>query len=310
MENGKEFDKDRERAEIFDALGHPTRILILKALSESPLGFADLKKKTGLDSSGHLQHHLTKLNGLIKTDAYGKYCLSDQGKDALITVQTVENSSPKNAAEEKNVNRHFKMRRWLKPAVVLLVVLLLASSAVAIFEYTQTANLHVIYRNIAVGEFVQLNSDSSLTNYVANITDGQTVVGSIFFRITSASANSSNADSHQSTCQLIAKPNYQIDSLTLTFSSEQQQSLSITVQPFGQGYPPVNFYTDNLSTIFSVNNLGAFYGTNTENFVFNLSADPELGQINIAADLSMHHTTNPLTELKTQAQLTATIPTG
>ena len=69
---------------IFDALGHPTRIQILKVLSEGSLGFADLKKKTGIESSGHLQHHLTKLNGLIKTDEYGKYCLSDEGKDALL----------------------------------------------------------------------------------------------------------------------------------------------------------------------------------------------------------------------------------
>ena len=93
MEDEGQVEKDRQRAEVFDALGHPTRIVILKALSEGALGFADLKKKTAIDSSGHLQHHLTKLNGLIKTDEYGKYCLSDQGKDALLTVQTVENAS-------------------------------------------------------------------------------------------------------------------------------------------------------------------------------------------------------------------------
>jgi len=34
---------------------------------------------------------LNKLDGLIKTDVNGKYCLSDQGKDALLAVQTVEN---------------------------------------------------------------------------------------------------------------------------------------------------------------------------------------------------------------------------
>ena len=80
------IDEDRKRAEVFDALGHPTRILILKALTEGPLGFADLKKKTHIDSSGHLTHHLNKLNGLIKTDEYGQYCLSDQGKDAFDAV--------------------------------------------------------------------------------------------------------------------------------------------------------------------------------------------------------------------------------
>jgi DNA-binding transcriptional ArsR family regulator len=40
MDEGKEFEVDRQRAEVFDALGHPTRITILKALNEGPLGLA------------------------------------------------------------------------------------------------------------------------------------------------------------------------------------------------------------------------------------------------------------------------------
>jgi DNA-binding HxlR family transcriptional regulator len=89
----EDVERDRQRAEVFDALGHPTRITILKTLSEGSMGFADLKKRIGIDSSGHLQHHLNKLDGLIKTDEHGKYCLSDQGKDALLTVQTVEKTA-------------------------------------------------------------------------------------------------------------------------------------------------------------------------------------------------------------------------
>ena len=87
MEDERQIESDRQRAEVFDALAHPTRIVILKALSEGALGFADLKKKTAIESSGHLQHHLTKLNSLIKTDEYGKYCLSDHGKDAFLTYK-------------------------------------------------------------------------------------------------------------------------------------------------------------------------------------------------------------------------------
>jgi DNA-binding HxlR family transcriptional regulator len=85
------IEEDRQRAEVFDALGHPTRIIILKALNERAMGFAELKKRVNIQSSGHLQHHLSKLDGLIETDGNGKYCLSDQGKDALLAVQTVEN---------------------------------------------------------------------------------------------------------------------------------------------------------------------------------------------------------------------------
>jgi DNA-binding HxlR family transcriptional regulator len=133
MEDQKQVEQDRQRAEVFDALGHPTRLLILKVLSEGSLGFADLKKKTAIESSGHLQHHLTKLDGLIKTDEYGKYCLSDEGKDALITVQTVESSSPEIAKR-----RHrFNTKIGLVTISLLLVGLLVATSIIAVNSYYQ-----------------------------------------------------------------------------------------------------------------------------------------------------------------------------
>ncbi len=96
-------EEDRKRAEVFDALSHPTRIMLLKALSDEPLGFADLKKKLGIESSGHLQHHISKLGGLIKTDDYGKYTLSDQGKDALHSVDTVESVARVKASENEQL---------------------------------------------------------------------------------------------------------------------------------------------------------------------------------------------------------------
>jgi DNA-binding transcriptional ArsR family regulator len=136
MEDQSQIERDRQKAEVFDALGHPTRILILKVLREGSLGFADLKKKTSIDSSGHLQHHLTKLNGLIKTE-YGKYCLSDEGKDALLTVQTVENSSSKKEVKGKGY-KHFRLT--LKPVAFLLATLLIVSSIIAVYEYNQAAD--------------------------------------------------------------------------------------------------------------------------------------------------------------------------
>jgi DNA-binding HxlR family transcriptional regulator len=139
----KQMDTDRQRAEVFDALGHPTRILILKVLSDGAVGFADLKKKTAIESSGHLQHHLTKLNGLIKTDEYGKYCLSDEGKDALLTVQTVEHSSP-----QVGGHRHrFNTKTAFITISLLLVGLLIVSSVIAVIAFNQTEALK---RNNAV----------------------------------------------------------------------------------------------------------------------------------------------------------------
>ena len=48
----KQMDTDRQHAEVFDALGHPTRILILKVLNDGAVGFADLKKKTAITPKG------------------------------------------------------------------------------------------------------------------------------------------------------------------------------------------------------------------------------------------------------------------
>jgi DNA-binding HxlR family transcriptional regulator len=136
----EKVDEDRRRAEVFDALSHPVRIMILKALNEESLGFADLKKKLGIESSGHLQHHINKLSGLIKTDDYGKYALSDQGKDALHSVNTVESLAGSKANE--NEKAHTSRRNVvLKSTVVVLALLLALSSALAVFEYNNVLSL-------------------------------------------------------------------------------------------------------------------------------------------------------------------------
>lgn len=108
-------------------MGHPTRIVILKALSEGFLSFAELKKKTGIQSSGHLQHHITKLDNLVKTDEYGRYCLTEQGKDALRTVGTVENTTD----EKKN----HKLRISSKKLAALLLIAIIGSSIGTFWVY-------------------------------------------------------------------------------------------------------------------------------------------------------------------------------
>jgi len=119
-------EQDTDRAEVFDALGHPTRISILKLLSHEALSFADLKKKTDIESSGHLQHHLTKLDGLIKTDEHGNYRLSDTGNDALFVMQTVETVSRKGRRRLRPNSR--KSRMILSTIVVVLAAILVVST--------------------------------------------------------------------------------------------------------------------------------------------------------------------------------------
>jgi DNA-binding transcriptional ArsR family regulator len=117
----EDVEKDRQRAEVFDALGHPTRITILKALDETPLGFADLKKRLNIESSGHLQHHLSKLGNLTKIDERGRYCLSEYGKDALFAVQTVEK------VVEPRIKRMGHYSKGTAGLLLLLALLLLVA---------------------------------------------------------------------------------------------------------------------------------------------------------------------------------------
>jgi parallel beta-helix repeat protein len=187
------IDEDRKRAEVFDALGHPTRILILKALNEGPLGFADLKKKAHIDSSGHLTHHLNKLNGLIKTDEYGKYCLSDQGKDALLTVQTVENvadSTAKNGRVTSSVATDSK-RTVLKFIAIGLAVLLIASTAINIYEYTQVTTLqnHISEQDSTINQLQMALNDLTGQN-----NSGMLIVPDNYPTIQSAINSASSGD--------------------------------------------------------------------------------------------------------------------
>ena len=83
-------DRDFLTAELFEAVSHPTRIQILRILSREPLGFAELKRKLGISSSGNLSHHLNKLVTLVETNAQGKYKITDQGHEALFAIRATQ----------------------------------------------------------------------------------------------------------------------------------------------------------------------------------------------------------------------------
>ena len=61
---------------------------ILRSLENGPMSFSELKREVGIESSGHLQFHLGKLAGLIKTDESGSYVLTEDGRGALNVAQT------------------------------------------------------------------------------------------------------------------------------------------------------------------------------------------------------------------------------
>src|SRR5271166_3847845 len=75
------------KAEVFEALGHPTRIRILQELSSGPLTYSELKRAAGMESNGLLTFHLGKLRGLVRLNPEGNYALTDEGREALRMVE-------------------------------------------------------------------------------------------------------------------------------------------------------------------------------------------------------------------------------
>jgi DNA-binding transcriptional ArsR family regulator len=119
---------DRTRAELFDALGHPVRIRILHALEDGPLGFSDLRRKVGLESGGHLQFHLGKLDGLVQTTADNTYMLTDDGREALRIVST-QAASSRGLSDEKQQGGKIIVSRAILVGLIAAVLLLASVAA-------------------------------------------------------------------------------------------------------------------------------------------------------------------------------------
>lgn len=134
----KEDDSDFNvaRAELFEAMGHPNRIRILKALSERPLGFSELKRAVGMESSGLLSFHLEKLTHLVKTTAEGNYALTDDGHEALRMAETMRSNS--SSVEGKRFARPVNPERVL---VAGLLIGLIVVGAVAVYQQQEIAHL-------------------------------------------------------------------------------------------------------------------------------------------------------------------------
>jgi DNA-binding HxlR family transcriptional regulator len=94
----KDNEFNRTRAELFEAIGHQTRIRILEAISQEPLTFSGLKKRVSIESSGHLSFHLEKLSNLIRSTPEGTYALTDDGREALRLIRTVHETEPMQVA--------------------------------------------------------------------------------------------------------------------------------------------------------------------------------------------------------------------
>jgi len=144
---------DATRAELFEALGHPIRVKILRALETKPMGFAELKKEVGIESSGHLEFHLRKLSGLVGTIPEGSYALTDDGREAIrvlsLTSSGSEGIAARVGATTSDRGNHTRL------FIAILLILLIVLAGVAAYQQQQiialNQNLNLSTGTVVIG---------------------------------------------------------------------------------------------------------------------------------------------------------------
>lgn len=123
---------------LFDAISHPLRIKILEELSRKPMGFAELKRKLGITSSGKLDFHLKKLNGLVTVNSYGKYTLTSRGYAALQAVNVAKRYGWQKRAFYFNIIAILLLNLYfaaVNPWMWLIVALPISSACIIFYSY-------------------------------------------------------------------------------------------------------------------------------------------------------------------------------
>ncbi len=92
MSSHSSANNDKEglsEVSLFEAIAHETRIRAIFLLRNDGLSFSELKRELGITSSGNLQHHIGKLKSLVEVNGDGLYSLSDNGREALLAIQSI-----------------------------------------------------------------------------------------------------------------------------------------------------------------------------------------------------------------------------
>ena len=87
-------EPNTDPADAFGALSDPLRIDILRALGdyhreaadERPIGFADLRRRVGVDDSGRFRYHLERLRGNFVEKASDGYRLTFAGAKIVVAI--------------------------------------------------------------------------------------------------------------------------------------------------------------------------------------------------------------------------------
>lgn len=283
-------DFDSSRAELFDALGHPTRISILQVLSQRAMTFSELKKELGIESSGHLSFHLGKLGLLVRTTQEGTYELTDDGREALHLVEVMSETGSASTAAGSirngrvgRINNGFfgmksrKSKVLIAASAVTIVVILLLGIGVS--------NGFVYYRSQATMNW-SVDSCNQLCpigggTVLFNTTQGKNIAG-ISLQIGGPPVVSSSL--FNGTTQLVSfnigifhSKDTHLDSLKIGFVTINPSNCVCTLA--GQlssegvgGFPPVSsqLYSQNGVETFNVQNFG-YVGIATVNIGLDLS---------------------------------------
>jgi DNA-binding transcriptional ArsR family regulator len=142
------------KAEIFEALGHPTRIRILQELNEKPLAFSELRRAAGLESNGLLTFHLGKLKDLVKLNSDGAYALTDGGREALRLIETVHETAPKQIARAGG-------SRLISKLPLLLIVPIVTIAVISSIGQVQDFFNPCLIWGIASGGSITVSSNSA-----------------------------------------------------------------------------------------------------------------------------------------------------
>lgn len=153
------------RAELFEALGHPMRISILAALESRPMGFAEIKKSVGIESSGHLQFHLRKLGGLVQDARNGDYALTDGGRDALRVFRTTTVKTSDHTFIPSRV-----YRKYLSAIAILGLLAIVLTGAIIVEVSSSTAQSSSLNNQLS-SQRDQLNSQKEQINSLQSQTN-------------------------------------------------------------------------------------------------------------------------------------------
>lgn len=127
---------DVSRAELFEALGHQTRIRLLQALAENPMGFSDLKRRVDIESSGLLSFHLGKLTHLVTLTQDGRYTLTDEGKEAVRMVEITKGEGHPQTIKVRN-----RSPKTYVAVIAVLLVALVALGSVSLYQQGQLQSM-------------------------------------------------------------------------------------------------------------------------------------------------------------------------